>query len=181
MSGFSIEDRADAHCDYLTLKRDERELDKTIEILEAFRDGKSLEYFSFNYINGVGGQIWVDWLPDYKTLKKQLFEYGFVRNIRIKKASTSYRPFANAEEFLKAEEDNKEWLIRKEFYNNPQCSFPDITKAIYCNNEEVHLGGTNPIEIGFKRLFEEYVWKKTGNPCGILIKCNKYYTKGNNV
>lgn len=94
-------------------------IDKVIEILQAFKEGKSIEYhYTENIWNTVNSEREI----------LDCISSDFEDNIRIKKEPT-YRPYANAEEFLKASKEHGPYLdgvIPVKYTNNGVVLYSDI-------------------------------------------------------
>jgi len=118
-------------------------IDKAIEILQAFKEGKTIEY----------AEEFEQWeaIESYRELISLLDRD---LNIRIKKKST-YRPYANAEEFLKASKEHGLIITDKCQYYLP---------VIY-GKEGVKFEG---FITSYEDLLTYYVFEKDGTPCGIL-------------
>jgi len=130
---------------------------KWIEILQAFKEGKCLEY-------KINHGPWCDWTG----VPTHLFEKGY--NYRIKKEPT-YRPYANAEEFLKASKEHGPYLefIQKDdkgFYRTHV--LPIAIRGVWVEFGKNIVSHSGKVEdTPFNQLIHTYKWSD-GSVCGIL-------------
>jgi len=137
-------------------------IDKAIEILQAFKEGKTIEVWQ--------PCIWKEFIGDEEILIRTIADTYSKDYLRVKPQPT-YRPYANAEEFLKASKEHGpytkcpddeyiivdrvndgqiEWARR---FHTPENLCEHHQSLIYKSFEDL--------------LKENYTWQD-GTPCGIL-------------
>lgn len=121
------------------------ETKKAIEIMQAYVDGKEIEYYYS------GSEKWKKSCdPSW------IFFNGFKYRI---KSEPKYRPYANAEEMDKAIQEHGSWVKNKATGLRRQI-------ASYC--DRVFLSG-NSDDYYYDDMLKLYTWQD-GTPCGIIME-----------
>jgi hypothetical protein len=126
-----------------------------IEVMQAFARGEQIEY------RDKGAECWfpLSFDPDWNWEK---FDY------RVK-LQPAYRPYKNADEFLKAQKEHGMYLHHDDFPNWYQLPLFVTDKAVTLSDtlSEVHDDSRfYEREITLLRLFREFKWQD-GTPCGV--------------
>lgn len=126
------------------------ETKKCIEVMQAYVDGKEIQFDH-------GGE-WVDVKPDWTW-------GGIPKRYRIK-SEPHLRPYKDMEEFMKALKEHGGWLL------NEDCDY--ATKPVYVDKGGTDIiGGAGPNNdygyerVTFGKLLEKFTWID-GTPCGIM-------------
>lgn len=132
------------------------------EVLKAYSEGKEIEVRVNDKIyNG-----WSDWtlvnVPhDFNT---ELIPLNVQYRI---KPEVNLRPYANAEDFLKAQKEHGPWIYKSnknQFYKIAAIEFPEIYLTFWNNDsKKIDVFNQNMTVIANKDIFK---WQD-GTPCGI--------------
>lgn len=125
------------------------------EVFKAYSEGKTIQYEYFDKISK--SYKW----QDITEFNKMYFSYG---KYRIK-PGPKYRPYKNAEEFLKAHKEHGPF-IKSDV--NTSCAYYSI-RVVHPMSEGITFSyalGAGDREINYQQLFNEMYWQD-GTPCGI--------------
>ena len=131
--------------------------DQIIEVVRAHRDGKIIQWCNADKN---------DW-ADYQVccFKDSGLNFDFIHyDYRIKPES-KFRPYANAEEFLRAQKEHGPYFKYKE--GNKNWFPPDII-----DDEGCHIGvskwkDNHESSVSYYWICDKFKWQD-GTPCGIL-------------
>lgn len=121
--------------------------ERMIEVMQAYADGEQIEYFDKEEAK------WLGCDPDCEPLWNwELFEY------RAKPKAT-YRPYKNADEFLRAQLEHGMYLREK----GSSC----VVMPLAVNDFRVFSQWQLTVkDFPYENLLERFVWQD-GTPCGV--------------
>ena len=134
-------------------------IDKQIEILQAFKEGKTIERLCGYKEDGDAA-----WNKIQEEVA-DFYPFNFESETYRIKQEPKLRPYKNAEEFVQALKGHGIWLHRfdEDIYFMP----------LYCNTNDIILKSYNMYDkdhdeiISFATLLKLFVWQD-GTPCGIM-------------
>lgn len=114
------------------------------EVLKAFSEGKTIQYKEKT------SEEWQDlYFQSWTNVYSSCYDY------RVK-PEPKYRPYANAEEFLKAQKEHV-MTVKDDYCYYNVASF---------NNEAIYLAIGK--SYNYAQIVDMFVWADDGTPCGIL-------------
>lgn len=124
-----------------------------IEVMQAYERGEQIEY-RMRTIPKNNERDLITKEPDWNWAE---FDY------RVKPQPT-YRPYKNAEEFLKAQEEHRMNIQLKgcNYYRLP-LYITDTIIGVQCPASN---GSVVSIDVSYRELLEDYLWQD-GTPCGV--------------
>lgn len=126
-----------------------------IEVMQAYERGEQIEYRIKAFMRDDEWSPMTDEQPEW-----DFTEFDF----RVK-PKPAYRPYKNADEFLKAQKEHGTYLHHDDFPNWYQLPLFVTDKAVTLS--EVHDDSRfYEREITILRLFREFKWQD-GTPCGV--------------
>lgn len=129
--------------------------ERMIEVMQAYVDGDQIEYKEKEGVSEYHEWELLDIVPSWDWYK---FDY------RVKPKAT-YRPYKNAEEFLRGQKEHGIFLVISDIFN-------DCYVLPLCVNEFVKLSYNSikngPVEklAAYDFLFDNCIWQD-GTPCGV--------------
>ncbi len=130
-------------------------IDEQIEILQAYKAGKTIQVYQGETKDGK--PLWIDCANKYSDRVNELACLRFDEQTYRIKQEPKIRPYKNAEEFLKAQKEHGPYICslrNREFYY-----LPYAINSLGITNERIG-------NVRYTDTMKVYVWQD-GSPCGV--------------